>query len=140
MTMHLIRGVCTLNTRKPKSKATKAQLAQWEIDWREDNKWRKSNGMERMTLEQYIDYRLGKSPKYKTKFEPLRTVSRVSDLDQHRKLYPSQEMSGGNTARKDSMVYSGERKLLGIATMHKSNMVPVFDQESAVDIARMRRN
>jgi hypothetical protein len=37
------------------------------------------------------------------------------------------------------MVYSGERKLLGIATMHKSNMVPVFSSEEATEIARMRR-
>jgi hypothetical protein len=35
--------------------------------------------------------------------------------------------------------YSGERKLLGIATLHKSNMVPVFDQQDAKDIAKMRR-
>src|SRR5210317_96266 len=27
---------------------------------------------------------------------------------------------------KERNVYSGERQLLGIATMHKSNMVPVF--------------
>lgn len=44
------------------------------------------------------------------------------------------------TSRKESMVYSGERKLLGIATMHKSNMVPVFSTEEATEIARMRRN
>jgi len=36
-------------------------------------------------------------------------------------------------------VYSGERKLIGIATMHKSNMVPVFAKSDAEDIARMRR-
>lgn len=42
---------------------------------------------------------------------------------------------------KSPKVYSGERKLLGIATMHKSNMVPVFADrcEDAVDIAHMRR-
>jgi hypothetical protein len=28
---------------------------------------------------------------------------------------------------------------MGIATMHKSNMVPVFKQEDAIEIARMRR-
>jgi hypothetical protein len=44
-----------------------------------------------------------------------------------------------STGRKESMVYSGERKLLGIATMHKSNMVPVFSSEEATEIARMRR-
>lgn len=42
---------------------------------------------------------------------------------------------------KESPVYSGERQLLGIATTHKSNLVPVFAdrKEDAVDIARMRR-
>ena len=48
----------------------------------------------------------------------------------------------GHGPAKESMVYSGERQLLGIATMHKSNMVPVFaDRKSdAKDIAEMRRN
>ena len=34
-----------------------------------------------------------------------------------------------------------ERKLLGIAAMHKSNLVPVFedDKQYAKDLARMRR-
>lgn len=41
--------------------------------------------------------------------------------------------------RQEPQQYSGERKLLGIATMHKSNMVPVFDDQDAKDIARMRR-
>lgn len=36
--------------------------------------------------------------------------------------------------------YSGERKLLGIGLLHKSNLVPVFDQQDAIDISRMRRN
>jgi len=35
-------------------------------------------------------------------------------------------------------VYTGD-KMLGISTMHKSNSVPVFSQEEAIDIARMRR-
>ena len=41
--------------------------------------------------------------------------------------------------QKKPQQYSGERKLLGIATLHKSNMVPVFDQQDAKDIAKMRR-
>ena len=38
-------------------------------------------------------------------------------------------------------VYRGKRRLLGVATMHKSNMVPVFadNPEEAVEIAKMRR-
>jgi len=47
----------------------------------------------------------------------------------------------GHMAKKEPMQYSGERELLGIATMHKSNMVPVFadNKQVAIDIARMRR-
>ena len=35
--------------------------------------------------------------------------------------------------------YTGE-KILGIAAMHKSNLVPIFNAEQAVDTATMRRN
>jgi len=56
-------------------------------------------------------------------------------------LPTSDVIPGGSTAQKERQVYSGERQLLGIATMHKSNMVPVFadKKEDAVDIANMRR-
>jgi|TARA_R110002051_G_scaffold235820_1_gene297207 hypothetical protein len=47
-------------------------------------------------------------------------------------------VSGGS--KKEQMHYSGERKLLGIGTMHKSNLVPIWDQESAEEISKMRRN
>ena len=43
-------------------------------------------------------------------------------------------------AKKEPQVYNGERKLLGIATMHKSNMVPVFSKDDVEEIAKMRRN
>ena len=50
--------------------------------------------------------------------------------------------TGNPTPKIEPMQYTGERKLLGIATMHKSNMVPIFeeDKEHAIDIARMRRS
>ena len=35
-------------------------------------------------------------------------------------------------------VYTGD-KILGIATMHKSNAVPVFNNSDAVEISNMRR-
>ena len=41
--------------------------------------------------------------------------------------------------KKAPMVYSGERKLLGIAVSHKSNLVPVFSGDDAKDLAKMRR-
>ena len=39
---------------------------------------------------------------------------------------------------KPPKVYTGT-KVKGIATMHKSNAVPVFSDEEAVDISKMRR-
>jgi hypothetical protein len=44
---------------------------------------------------------------------------------------------GGSTAAVHK-VYTGDR-IIGIATLHKSNAVPVFSQEEAVEISRMRR-
>jgi len=35
-------------------------------------------------------------------------------------------------------IYTGD-KVLGISTLHKSNGVPVFSQEEAIDISKMRR-
>jgi hypothetical protein len=50
---------------------------------------------------------------------------------------PSRATPGGSTAAVVK-VYTGD-KVLGIATMHKSNAVPVFRAEDAVEISRMRR-
>jgi len=49
--------------------------------------------------------------------------------------------TGNITPRRENPIYTGERKLIGIATMHKSNAVPIFedDKQHAIDIARMRR-
>jgi hypothetical protein len=54
---------------------------------------------------------------------------------------PSLGSCSGTTAKPAPKVYRGERKLLGVATMHKSNMVPVFADkpEEAAEIAKMRR-
>jgi hypothetical protein len=46
--------------------------------------------------------------------------------------------TGGNATMKPSKVYTGT-KVKGIATMHKSNAVPVFSDEQAVEISKMRR-
>jgi hypothetical protein len=44
----------------------------------------------------------------------------------------------GNAVLKPAKVYTGT-KVKGIATMHKSNAVPVFSDEEAIDISKMRR-
>jgi|TARA_B100001094_G_C17956261_1_gene683126 hypothetical protein len=45
----------------------------------------------------------------------------------------------GDCTKKETMKYTGTL-VKGIATMHKSNAVPVISQEEATDIANMRRN
>jgi hypothetical protein len=50
---------------------------------------------------------------------------------------PSLVTPGASTASIHK-VYTGT-KVKGIATMHKSNAVPVFSDEEAVEISRMRR-
>jgi hypothetical protein len=42
------------------------------------------------------------------------------------------------TEKKESLMYTGTL-VKGIATMHKSNAVPVIDEEQMKDISRMRR-
>lgn len=51
---------------------------------------------------------------------------------------PSRDTGGGKATLAAPKVYTGT-KVKGIATMHKSNAVPVFSDEEAVDIAKMRR-
>jgi hypothetical protein len=51
---------------------------------------------------------------------------------------PSLNSGAGVATLAPAKVYSGN-KILGIATMHKSNAVPVFSNEEAVEISKMRR-
>ncbi len=51
---------------------------------------------------------------------------------------PSLPFSGAPCTKAETKVYTGT-KVKGIATMHKSNAVPVFNDEQAVEISSMRR-
>jgi hypothetical protein len=54
--------------------------------------------------------------------------------------YPSLDTGLGSATKpvNDQKVYTGTA-MKGIGTMHKSNAVPIFSDDAAVDIARMRR-
>tara|TARA_B100001079_G_scaffold241291_1_gene226693 strand:+ start:349 stop:687 length:339 start_codon:yes stop_codon:yes gene_type:complete len=56
--------------------------------------------------------------------------------------YPkcSDKIPVGTGVKKQNQQYSGKRKLLGIGIMHKSNLVPIWDEEGAKEISKMRRN
>ena len=51
---------------------------------------------------------------------------------------PSLNTGGGSTTLAPVKIYTGT-KVKGIATMHKSNAVPVFSDEEAIEISSMRR-
>lgn len=132
-----MRGLSNLNTRKPKVKMTKAKLAAWQEDWRLDCRWRKQSGMTKLTFEQYCDHRTGKVKYPEPKFKELKVAhSHPRYVDQQH--IPSLNTNEGNTNLRESMKYTGTL-VKGIATMHKSNAVPVIDDEQMKDISRMRR-
>jgi hypothetical protein len=100
--------------------------------WQEDCKFSKKVGIKAKTYEEYVLYRKGK---YKPKFRG--TAMPDYNVSDHRERYPSGTGIGAVGGRKEKN-YTGD-KLLGIAVMHKSNLVPVFSQESAQEISKMRR-
>ena len=51
---------------------------------------------------------------------------------------PSLPFTGGPCVKKEAPVYTGSL-IKGIGTMHKSNAVPIFNDQEAKDIATMRR-
>lgn len=51
---------------------------------------------------------------------------------------PSLVTPGGECTKKETVMYTGT-KMLGIGTMHKSNSVPIFSDQEAVEVATMRR-
>lgn len=54
------------------------------------------------------------------------------------KHIPSLNTGEGVASSKPRMQYTGT-KMIGIGTLHKSNAVPVFSDEEAIDMAKMRR-
>lgn len=80
------------------------------------------------------------SPKKKSKstfkeYTPNETYRR--ETPDYPSFKPS-EASPHSTARRESKRYTGTL-VRGIATLHKSNAVPVISDEHAIEISRMRR-
>ena len=68
-------------------------------------------------------------PKYELKVPPGRSTT---------KHIPSVDSGLSFAAAPPRKVYTGD-KIIGIGTLHKSNAVPIFSDEEAKDIAKMRR-
>lgn len=147
MTMHLARGYSTLNTRKPQQKKlTTAQQEKLTLEHRAYNKRMKQAGRhsERMTFEEYVDYVFGKKKSSKKQEHLAQTEVKTfkpsaQGYRRETTQYKSVETSKGFAALPEKKEYTGTL-IKGIATMHKSNAVPVLGEEDAKAISQMRRN
>ena len=86
--------------------------AKWELDAEEKRR-------QRALAAEPLSYKLSTPPGRDTKQNPSLNT-------------------GGNATLSAPKVYTGT-KVKGIATMHKSNAVPVFSDEEAIAISSMRR-
>ena len=119
MSMHLVGpGLTTTNYKKRKQKGLTKRDRQAQI---EHDKWLKKMGVHSSQVKE--------NPKPLAKRE---TYERKPDLP---------ELSNsidGYAPKKESQQYTGTY-ITGIATMHKSNMIPISSKKDAVEVARMRR-
>ncbi len=150
MTMHLARGLSTISTKKRKKKAlTQKDIEKYTVDWRKHNKsMRRANNhsLQYDTVEDYIAYVRGE---YKAPVRNRGTYTPDTSWRRDDPKIPSameeaikngtfnRGCSGGT--KKETPKYTGDL-IVGIATMHKSNAVPVMrGTDQAKEIARMRR-
>jgi hypothetical protein len=60
----------------------------------------------------------------------------IRDDSEHVLTVKSLNSFGGFAAKKNTEKYTGD-SMIGIASMHKSNLQPIFSQEAAIDAATM---
>lgn len=158
MSMH-IEGpwLSTTATKKRAEKLTKAKQEELERSWRERNVRLKEMHLPKESFEQFLEWIYGRGKKTKRETTHRAEVSKATPSkyktnkgviddassnveDKDTKVLPKSLGSWvtGPVSSKPSPTYTGT-KILGIATMHKSNLVPVFSDEEAVDISKMRR-
>ena len=128
MTMHLEGPWLSLGgKRKGKVKFRNAEEAKRARDLEES--WSELLKRQGIEAEEKKRAKALKAPTltYKLSAPPGRETQKINSLS----------TPGGSTAAVHK-VYTGD-KIIGIATMHKSNAVPVFSDEQAVEISRMRR-
>jgi len=129
MSMHLVGPwLSTTGKRKSKRKfrtAAAAAAAREQSEAWEDLK--KRHGVEQQQRQRKRGLT---SPVY----SPKKLSYRGSELPR----IPSLPFTGDACFRAEDKVYTGD-KILGIGTMHKSNAVPIFSDEEAKSISKMRR-
>jgi len=129
MTMHLHHPSLSLNGKK-----------KGKIKFRNAEEARKSRELDESWKELQKKWSVEAEDKKRKRAMKAETLSYNLSTDTTRSTrhIPSRGDGTGNATLAPAKVYTGT-KVKGIATMHKSNAVPVFSDEEAQDISRMRR-
>ena len=141
MSMHLVGPyLTTTNYSKRKPKMTAAKQAKMQEQWHKHNKWLKSIRLPKITFEEYEDYITGKkrAPIKAAVKSPFDTKAYVRETPNYPSLNTDLKDLRDSCSKRESMKYTGTL-VKGIATMHKSNAVPVIDRKQMEEISRMRR-
>ena len=148
MTMHMMgHAYDTVNRGRVKTKKlTKRDSERLHREWLDYNKFAKQNHLQKVTFDEYLTSAFGRNkvsvkPTHQT-FQPLerpRISSYRRDEGVHYPSADSVQQAPDACSAPERKEYTGDL-LAGIATMHKSNAVPVMKgTDEARDIARMRR-
>jgi len=147
MTMHLVGPyMTTTNYKKRKKKQlTQNQLDKLQIEWRQYNKRMRKQNMHSLqyeTFEDYMAYVQGNPPNRKKEQKEFKPYAPSKPHVRHTESYPSLSTSDaipGACAKRESPKYTGDL-IVGIGTMHKSNLVPIMrGTKQAEELAKMRR-
>jgi len=114
MTMHLVRGMTSLNMKKRKAGKRSRQTLEAEA---RHNAWLKKKGI----FKSVDRVNVNSIPSYRDARYDIPTSDAI-----------------GNGVKGKNNKYTGTY-IIGIGTMHKSNSVPITNRQSARDIANMRR-
>jgi hypothetical protein len=82
--------------------------------------------------------RFGRTPAPPTKPAGTLTVTMRVPPGRETAVIPSRDTGWLPCTKREDQAYTGT-KVKGVGIMHKSNMVPIFSNEEAVEISKMRR-
>ena len=119
MTMHLVRGMSTINNKKRRRKMKPGEAKSIEAH----NRWLTKMGVHPDQL--------------KTKEKS--SGASIPDYAETRSKHKTSNVVTAIKGKRDAQVYSGDY-VTGLATMHKSNTVPVGRGDDPEIYAQMRRN
>jgi len=129
MTMHLVHPSLSLSGKK-----------KGKIKFRNADEARKSRDLDASWKELQKQWGVNAEDKKRRRAMSAETLkyNLTTPADRSTRHIPSRGDGTGNAALAPTKVYTGT-KVKGIATMHKSNAVPVFSDEEAIAISSMRR-